>query len=297
MGTQFSISQPQILPLLSFSLLLCLSSASTDYTNLIYRGCANQNFPDPSDSYTQTLKTLFNSLISQSSKTNFSKETAGEGSQAGIFGLYQCRGDLNSVDCNNCVSQFPKIASKYCGSSSIAVRIQLSGCYMRYEIVGFKQISSTELLYKNCKKGEVKDGSFEVKRENAFQQVESGVTSEGGFYAASYDSVYVLGQCEGDLVGSECGECVKTGLERVKAECGDAVSGQVYLNQCYISYTYYPNGVDEEKASSPGTKQGTAKTVAIVLGATAAAGFVVAILLCTKSVFKKKPSKHHYGGG
>lgn len=46
-----------------------------------------------------------------------------------------------------------------------------------------------------------------------------------------------------------------------------------------------------------GTKQGTAKTVAIVLGATAAAGFVVAILLCTKSVFKKKPSKHHYGGG
>lgn len=163
--------------------------------------------------------------------------------------------------------------------------------------MGFKQISSTELLYKNCKKGEVKDGSFEVKRENAFQQVESGVTSEGGFYAASYDSVYVLGQCEGDLVGTECGECVKTGLERVKAECGDAVSGQVYLNQCYISYTYYPNGVDEEKASSPGTKQGTAKTVAIVLGATAAAGFVVAILLCTKSVFKKKPSKHHYGGG
>ena len=45
-----------------------------------------------------------------------------------------------------------------------------------------------------------------------------------------------------------------------------------------------------------GTKKGTAKTVAIVLGGTAAAGFVVVILLFTKSVFKKKPSKFHYGG-
>ncbi|KAL2900287.1 Cysteine-rich repeat secretory protein 3 [Bienertia sinuspersici] len=123
---------------------------------------------------------------------------------------------------------------------------------MRYEIAGFKQVSSTDLLYKNCKKGEVSDGEFEGKRENAFEQVENGVVSGNGFYAASYESVYVLGQCEGDLVGKECGECVKTGLERVKVECGNSVSGQVYLNQCYVSYTYYPNGVDEEKASSSG---------------------------------------------
>uniref|UniRef100_A0A803LAA0 Gnk2-homologous domain-containing protein n=2 Tax=Chenopodium quinoa TaxID=63459 RepID=A0A803LAA0_CHEQI len=169
---------------------------------------------------------------------------------------------------------------------------------MRFEIVGFKQVSSTELLYKYCKKGDIGSGvGFEGRRDSAFEEVESGVVNGGGFKAASFESVYVLGQCEGDLVGSECGECVKTGLERVKAECGDAVSGQVYLNQCYISYTYYPNGVDGEKASSPGTRHGTAKTVAIVVGGTAAAGFVVVILLFTKSVLKKKSTKyHHYGG-
>ncbi|XP_021848542.1 plasmodesmata-located protein 3 isoform X2 [Spinacia oleracea] len=253
MDTQFSISQVQIF---IFSILLCSSSASTDYTNLVYRGCANQKFPEPSGLYTQNLKSLFNSLNTQSQTTNFSKTTAGDGTETAIFGLYQCRGDLNSVDCNNCVSQFPKFARKYCGSNSIAVRIQLVGCYMRYEIVGYQQISSTELLYKYCKKGGGGGGGggFEGKRDKAFEEVESGVVSGGGFYAASYAAVYVVGQCEGDLVGSECGECVKTGLERVKAECGDAVSGQVYLNQCYISYTYYPNGVDGEKASSPVTK-------------------------------------------
>ncbi|XP_057548422.1 plasmodesmata-located protein 3-like isoform X1 [Amaranthus tricolor] len=293
MGTQH-----QILFIIFLSILLCSSSASTDYTALVYKGCADQNFPNPSDLYAQSLKTLFDSLISQSSNTNFSKLTTGESTQTPIFGLYQCRGDLNSVDCSKCVSEFPKMARKYCGSNSIAARIQLIGCYMRYEIVGFKQVSSTELLYKYCKKGEVNDQGFEGKRESVFQEVESGAVSGNGFYAASYESVvYVLGQCEGDLMGSECGDCIRTALERVKVECGDAIGGQVYLNQCYVSYTYYPNGVDQDNpSSSSGTKKGTAKTVAIVLGGTAAAGFVVVILLFTKSVFKKKPSKFHYGG-
>lgn len=42
----------------------------------------------------------------------------------------------------NCVSQFPKVASKCCG---------------------FQQISITELLYKYCKNGEVNDGTTIVK--------------------------------------------------------------------------------------------------------------------------------------
>lgn len=167
--------------------------------------------------------------------------------------------------------------------------------------MGFRQVSSTELLYKYCKGEEVvgDTAAFEARRGGAFEEVESGVVSGGGFYAASNGGVYVMGQCEGDLGGSECGECVRTALERVKVECGDSMSGQVYLHQCYISYSYYPNGVgdENEKASSPGTRHNTSKTVAIVVGATAAAGFGVVILLCMKSVLKKKTTtKYQYGG-
>ena len=110
-------------------------------------------------------------------------------------------------------------------------------------------------MYKYCKETQVGEAGFDQKRESAFQEVESGVASGNGFYAASYGSVYVMGQCEGDLEGAECGDCVRTALERAKAECGEAISGQVYLNQCYISYSYYPDGVgdsDEKATSSPG---------------------------------------------
>ncbi|XP_074279039.1 plasmodesmata-located protein 3-like [Silene latifolia] len=298
MDIKFSSKKHQNFHLNSLlSIILFLPSVLSDYTDLVYRGCADQNFPSPSQPYAQNLKTLFNSLLTQSSKTNFSKTTIGEGTQSAIFGLYQCRGDLTAIDCNNCVSKFPKMARKYCGENSIAARIQLVGCTVRYEVVGFPEISSTDLLYKVCKGGSVvTGGGFEARRDSGFEEVETGIGSGSGFYAASYGSVYVMGQCEGDLGGSDCGDCVKTALERVKAECGDSMSGQVYLNQCYVSYSYYPNGVGDEKTSSPGKKQGTAKTVAIVVGGTAAAGFLVAILLCLKSILKKKPKKYQYGG-
>lgn len=276
--------------------------SALEYTDLVYKGCADQNFQDPSGSYAKALRTLFDSLISQSAKTNFSKTTAtGDGGKDTIFGLYQCRGDLSGVDCYNCVSLFPKLARKLCGDA-LAARVQLVGCYMRYETVGFRQVSSTELLYKSCKETQVEEAGFDEKRESAFQEVDSGVASGNRFYAASYGSVYVMGQCEGDLVGGDCGDCVRTALERAKAECEEAISGQVYLNQCYVSYSYYPNGVgdsDDKATSSPGTKHNTAKTVAIVVGATAAAGFGVVLLLFTKSVLKKKTStpKYYYEYG
>ncbi|KAL9228255.1 hypothetical protein vseg_003856 [Gypsophila vaccaria] len=290
----------QIIILSCYFLCIIFSvSSSTDYTNLVYRGCADQNFPNPTQEYARNLKTLFDTLVSQSSNANFTKTVIGQGGEAAILGLYQCRGDLTAGDCHACVSQFPKKSAKYCGPAAIAARIQLVGCTMRYEVVGFPPISSTDLLYKVCKGASVGGNStgFEGERDSGFAEVEAGVAGGGGFYAAREGGVYAMGQCEGDMSGSECGECVKSGFQRVKSECGDVISAQVYLNYCYVSYTYYPNGVgDNDTSSSPSKRTGTAKTVAIVFGVTAAVGFLVAILLCMKSVLKKKPKKYQYGG-
>lgn len=58
-----------------------------------------------------------------------------------------------------------------------------------------------------------------------------------------------MGQCEGDLSGGDCGECVKEALQQAEEVCGRAVSGQIYLFRCYISYKYYPNGVSGDESS------------------------------------------------
>lgn len=122
------------------------SSSSPDYTNLIYKGCARQQFSDPSGLYSQSLSAMFGSLVSQSTKTRFYKTTTGTTSQTTITGLFQCRGDLSNNDCYNCVSRLPVLSGKLCGKT-IAARVQLSGCYLLYEIAGFAQISGNYPIF------------------------------------------------------------------------------------------------------------------------------------------------------
>ncbi|KAL4384661.1 hypothetical protein GQ457_15G015060 [Hibiscus cannabinus] len=257
-------------------------ATAADYTNLVFKGCADQKFQDPSGVYSQNLKTL-------------------------------CKhwGDLTTSQCYSCVSKTPELSDKLCGQA-VAARVQLSGCYLRYEVAGFKQVPETEFLYKVC--GSSSQASvrteFESRRDTAFNMAEDGVKSGSSlFYTGDYQSVYVLGQCEGDLGTADCGDCVKTAFETAKQDCGDSVSAQVYLDKCYISYSYYPNGIPTISsgpistvalfslkklivAGSGGTRERTQKTVAISVGGVAGLGFIVVCLMCLKSVLERRSKKH-----
>ncbi|OAY55500.1 plasmodesmata-located protein 2 isoform X2 [Manihot esculenta] len=278
--------------LLYLSLLLFANPAqsATDYSTLVYKGCSKQSFQDPTGVYSQALSALFGSLVSQSTKTKFFKTTTGTG-QTTITGLFQCRGDLSIGDCYKCVSGLPVLTDKLCGKA-IAARVQLYGCYILYEVSGFTQVSGMEMLFKTCGATNIAGSGFEERRDTAFSVMENGVVSGHGFYTTSYQSVYILGQCEGDVGDSDCGVCVKSAAQRAQVECGNAISGQIYLHKCFISYSYYPNGVprrssSSSSSSSSGTGQSTGKTVAIILGGAAGVGFLVICLLFARGLMKK----------
>ncbi|KAL9685300.1 hypothetical protein QQ045_022748 [Rhodiola kirilowii] len=282
-----------------FSVILIFFSISyaADYTAYVYKGCAQQKFPDPSDPYTATITSLFNTLVPQSLTTAFASATAGQGPTA-ITGLYQCRGDLKPTECHDCVSQLLALSFKFC-DKAVAARVQLAGCYSRYEVAGFQQVADTEFLYRKCGSGRVAGSEFGRSRDVVFGMVEKGVVGNGGFYAGEYEDVYSLGQCEGDLGTEDCGKCVNLALSDLKSGCGDVVNGQSYLLKCYASYSYYANGVpsvvDSETTAAPsgagGRKGGAQRTTAIVVGGVAVLGFVIACLLFLKSVFKRKEKK------
>lgn len=244
-------TKPSSLSLILFTTLVIFVHAKTDsdITNLVYRGCAEQKFPNPSEVYTQNLNTLLSSLVSRSSQETFNTTTSGD-DQTSITGLYQCRGDLTTPQCYTCVSKIPDLAYKLC-SKAVAARVQLSGCYLKYEVIGFSQVPETELLYKICGSTQVTGAAvFEQRRNTAFNMVTNGVKNSAElFYTGTYEHVYILGECEGDIANGNCGDCVKTATERAKNECDDSISGQIYLNKCFISYSYYPNGVPNPNSS------------------------------------------------
>ncbi|WMV17798.1 hypothetical protein MTR67_011183 [Solanum verrucosum] len=423
------------------------AKSDSDYTNLIYKGCAKQDLSDPSGVYSQALSSLFGTLVSQSSKSKFYKTSTGSG-QSTISGLFQCRGDLSNVDCYKCVSGLPILIDKLCGSKPVAARIQLYGCYMLYEVAGFPQISGMEMLFKTCSgknapvlvvgspqflvffsievtfalnvsglpilidklcgskpvaariqlfgcymlisgmemqyktctgknapgplfstgsgqsiipglvqcggdlsnvdsykcvngvpilidklcgsnpvvariqlygfymlyevsgfpqisgmemlfktcSGKNAPGSgFEERRDTAFSTLENGMASSNGFYTTSYQSVYTMGQCEGDVGSADCADCVKNAVQKAQVECGSSVSGQIFLHKCFIGYSNSPNGVprtsssssDWSPASSSGSGQNVGKTVAIILGGVAGVGFILICVLFARNQMKK----------
>ncbi|XP_041001986.1 plasmodesmata-located protein 2-like [Juglans microcarpa x Juglans regia] len=294
-----SLSKPFSLLLISLVLFTNLepipfAESASDNTALVYKGCAKQAFSDPTGVYSQSLSSLFGSLVSQSSKARFFKTTSGSG-QATISGLFQCRGDLSNADCYNCVSKLPQMADSLCGKA-IAARVQLFGCYILYEVSGFAQISGFQLLYKTCGATNVAGSGFEERRDAALQVLENGVVSGHGFYTTSFEAVYLLAQCEGDLGNTDCGECVKSAVQRAQVECGSSISGQIYLHKCFMSYDYYPNGVPRRSSSSSSSSSSysssssegsTGKTVAIILGGAAGVGFLVICLLFARNLMKK----------
>lgn len=241
------LSHALLLFLICFWSFLPSAKPISDYTTLLFKNCANdQTLSTPTKSPSQILSTLFQELVSHSFHSKFFKTTEGDHDTA-ILGLFQCRGDISNEDCRHCVNMLPYVSSNLC-KESMAARIHLYGCYMRYEPEGVLEVSSKhELVYKSCvePKQVVVVGTFKEMRGRAFAALESGIANGGrdGFYETRYISMEVMGQCEGDLEGCECEECVNNAVQIAEEECGGAVSGQIYLDKCFISFSYHPKGI------------------------------------------------------
>ncbi|KAL6564026.1 hypothetical protein OROHE_005266 [Orobanche hederae] len=283
---------------LSLSSLLCYSSSHT--RDLVFKGCSSQSLPHD-DVFKKTLENLLDTLVSKSSSANFSRSSSGDGSLLAIDGTFQCRGDLSNQDCHRCVRKTPKLARKICGQA-IAARVQLTGCYLRYESSGFPQRTGTDFLYNVCGSNRVDADGFGGIFDPALGVMANGMGNLG-FYEGVYGSVYMLGQCEGDLSGGDCVNCVKNAINQTKSKCGNSISAQIYLQKCYISYTFYPNGVPEKHhhSSSSSTekwikRKATKKTLAIVLGVIVGVILLVSLVMAVKSSTKKRPYVYKSSG-
>ena len=168
MGFGFPKKQFSFYQLFLFVVVLLITSvvlaesAATDNTTLVYC-CAEQALSDPNAE--QDLSALFGFLVTQSTKTNFIL-TNTRTAQSSITGLFQCREDLSTSDCYNCVSQLPQMSYSLCGKS-IASSIHLYGCYILYEMEDSAQISGMKTVYKTCTSTNVAGRGFEERRDTA----------------------------------------------------------------------------------------------------------------------------------
>lgn len=212
------------------------AQTNTNYNSLVYTHCANHT----STSFPSALLSPFlQQLVQKSSQSQFFQTHAinDDDDKTAISAQFQCRGDLTPDECHKCVKQLPNISQNLCGET-IPARVQLTGCYLHYEHDEMSTTSRMEMLYKTCSETVAVWEGFKTMRDAAFEALLRGVVSGDGYSEIKYERMHVMGQCEGKTGDCECEECVNNAVQIAQDECGYSISAQVYMQTCFVTYTY-----------------------------------------------------------
>ncbi|KAL1216456.1 Plasmodesmata-located protein 5 [Cardamine amara subsp. amara] len=253
-------------------------SSSTATDNYIYAICSPAKF-SPASSYETNLNSLLSSFFSSTVLRRYENFTVPNGSgmkqERGVtvYGLFQCRGDLDPTSCSTCVSSAVAQVRTLC-SYSYSGYLQMDSCIVRYDNVSFFGVEDKTLNLKKCGQVIGFDDQYALTRVN---DVISSLGSGGGAYRTGGNGdIQGVAQCTEDLSPSQCQDCLSDAIERLRSDCGMAQGGYVYLSKCYARFSvggsharqtppYYSTPNFEGKKDNKDDKS-VQKTLAIIIG-------------------------------
>ncbi|KAF0904807.1 hypothetical protein E2562_037322 [Oryza meyeriana var. granulata] len=224
-----------LLPLLALCACTTRARGADDYTAFVYAGCSQARY-DAGTQYAADVDTALSALTNSAGYTAYANYTSPSAASTGLVGLYQCRSDLPAAICAGCVrSAVTKLAS-LCNSAAGAA-VQLRACFVRYGNDSFLGRQDTTVLFKKCG-GEGGDTGVVAMRDAALGALVAAAApaDEGSYRAGAAGYVQAMSQCVGDLGAKACTDCVSAASSQLKAGCGYASAGEVYLGKCYARF-------------------------------------------------------------
>ncbi|KAF7840694.1 cysteine-rich receptor-like protein kinase 10 [Senna tora] len=233
--------------------------ASADPTYLYHNCSIHKNFTANSP-FQLDRTTLLSSLASNATgNTDFYNATAGAGADA-AYGLFMCRGDVNSTDCRQCVVNATQRISAECRSSKEAV-IWYDECMLRYSNRSFFSTVDTRPRVGLLNTGNVSDQTnfmsllFKTINETADEAAKGDLgekkyaTKEANI--SGFQSLYCLAQCTADLSAEDCRRCLSGVIGDFNWCCTGKQGGRVLYPSCNARYELYPFYHTEAPATTP----------------------------------------------
>eukprot|EP00253_Pinus_taeda_P011683 PITA_11683 len=223
-------------------------SAADPGTAVVWFGCEKPEYRNGS-SFQRNLNQVLNSLVGNVSTSGFNVSSVvvveGQNSNSSVYGLLQCRRDLNSSDCRQCASTAKTNLVQRCHNTSGL--IQLDGCFLRYDNHNFYgHIDSTP---KNliCNGGKSsKPREFTDAVDALLSNVTKKAAQSPQLFFADYSLpsnlmvyVYAIAQCWKDLSQKDCGSCL-TSASSSLVSCGTGTIGAQFASKnCYLRFEMY----------------------------------------------------------
>ncbi|KAM4101938.1 hypothetical protein ACB094_05G184100 [Castanea mollissima] len=282
------------LVLLSILISLSIRGEAAEYR---YHICSNQTTFSPNSIYQSNLNNLLSFLNTNSTReAGFYNTTVGQTQipENTVYGLFLCRGDLATIECQDCVSTSTKeVVQLYCPEEKEAV-IWYDECMLRYSNRSFFSIMEDE-------PSKILWNLLDITEPNRFIQLAAKTLSDLVPLAAANASsgakrfgtketkftdsqtLYNLVQCLPDLSSFDCNRCLREAITNLSTAFGGKRGGRVLNPSCNVRYEVFAfYHVQAVPAPGPGPKgKGkSSKVIAIVIAVTIASSVVLVILLC-----------------
>eukprot|EP00253_Pinus_taeda_P014439 PITA_14439 len=248
--------------LLTFTLLTCLHLSVGQQINFTAGGisqgesCGTGNSQDTNGSLFQhQLNQVLDSLVVNVSRTGFDTSSVeGQNNNDFVYGLLQCRGDLNSSLCKQCASTIKTQLVQNCKNSTSGY-LQLEGCFLRYDNHYFYDYSPEDIQSYGvqCNVQSIYPlYTFPFDVSEVLSNITERAVGSPKLYAADVfeekysASIYSLAQCWGDLSQASCNSCLSVALRKISptsatSACSPGSNGaRFYAMGCHLRYEIYP---------------------------------------------------------
>ncbi|XP_022845863.1 cysteine-rich receptor-like protein kinase 10 isoform X2 [Olea europaea var. sylvestris] len=215
-----------------------------------YHWCPDTATYSPNSTYRSNLNQTLLSLSSNGTWENgFYTYKVGHGPSDTVYGLFLCRGDVNTDDCQQCVKDAITDVLKRCPKEKRAT-IWYDYCMLRYSnesILSRLEMSFT-LYLSNMENITDEPNRFrqllgETMNEIASEAVNSNLpgkkfaTKIANF--TEFERLYTLAQCTPDLTSGDCDICLRNAIPQLRTCCDNKKGGRVIFESCNIRYETY----------------------------------------------------------
>ncbi|KAL6619014.1 hypothetical protein ACP70R_034153 [Stipagrostis hirtigluma subsp. patula] len=251
----------------SLLLLLCSSllTMATCVNGQFYADCPDDINYGRGSAFEGNLDALLSSLpAAAAASSGFAKNTTGAVPDE-VYGLAQCRADVDAVDCRACLdSSVQKMAGK-CAGKKRAILLY-DACLLRHADESFFGAVDTSLWFvvnypQNSAQPELLRSRLRALMSSLTAKAAYGsprMFAAGDVELTRVVNIYGMVQCTRDLAGDDCSSCLATAVAYIPQCCDGKEAGQVVYRSCSIRFDVTPfyNVQAVEAAMSPVPAQG-----------------------------------------
>ncbi|XP_057437160.1 cysteine-rich repeat secretory protein 55 [Lotus japonicus] len=230
-----------------FSLLLCISIAeSQDLSGPLGEFCNENTKISSGGKLSANIDKLLAEFILKTPSTGFVATSYGN-NQDQVYGLAQCRGDVSTQDCSNCIQDAAKQIRQKC-PNQVDARIWYDYCFLRYNNKSFIGDVDTSfgIFYFNVEnvtdpEGFNKElGSLMGKIRGQAVKPKAQGLGKGKTNLSPFLTLYALVQCTRDLSEISCAQCLAVAVSNFPTFCDNRKGCRVLYSSCYVRYELYP---------------------------------------------------------